>query len=253
VTNNARDDDTIDFGYQRVPRDEKARRVGEVFSSVAGRYDLMNDLMSAGLHRLWKRQTVAMAHLRPGQCVLDLAAGTGDLTQLMAPKVGRHGQVVMTDINETMLAEGRSRMIDAGLVSTIDYARVNAEALPFPAASFDRVTIAFGLRNVTDKAKALAEMRRVLRPGGFVLVLEFSHLYIKPLQPLYDTYSFQVLPRMGRAIAGDAESYRYLAESIRMHPDQAALRDLMRDAGLEDCDYTNLSGGIVAIHRGYRY
>lgn len=253
MTSNARDDDTIDFGYQRVPRGDKARRVGEVFSSVASRYDMMNDLMSAGLHRLWKRQTVAMARLRPGQQVLDLAAGTGDLARLMAPKVAPGGQVVMTDINEAMLAEGRSRMIDDGLVSGIDYALVNAEALPFPAASFDRITIAFGLRNVTDKPRALAEMRRVLRPGGFALILEFSQMYIKPLRPLYDAYSFQVLPRMGQAVAGDADSYRYLAESIRMHPDQATLRDMMLEAGLEDCDYTNLSGGIVAIHRGYRY
>ncbi|WP_290633659.1 class I SAM-dependent methyltransferase [Aquisalimonas sp.] len=253
MTSNARDDDTIDFGYQRVPRGDKARRVGEVFSSVASRYDMMNDLMSAGLHRLWKRQTIAMARLRPGQQILDLAAGTGDLTRLMAPKVAPGGQVVMTDINDAMLAEGRSRMIDSGLVSGIDYALVNAEALPFPAASFDRITIAFGLRNVTDKPRALAEMRRVLRPGGFALILEFSQLYIKPLRPLYDAYSFQVLPRMGQAVAGDADSYRYLAESIRMHPDQATLRDMMLEAGLEDCDYTNLSGGIVAIHRGYRY
>ncbi|MFV8834971.1 class I SAM-dependent methyltransferase [Aquisalimonas sp.] len=253
MTSNARDDDTIDFGYQRVPRGDKARRVGEVFSSVASRYDMMNDLMSAGLHRLWKRQTIAMARLRPGQQILDLAAGTGDLTRLMAPKVAPGGQVVVTDINDAMLAEGRSRMIDSGLVSGIDYALVNAEALPFPAASFDRITIAFGLRNVTDKPRALAEMRRVLRPGGFALILEFSQLYIKPLRPLYDAYSFQVLPRMGQAVAGDADSYRYLAESIRMHPDQATLRDMMLEAGLEDCDYTNLSGGIVAIHRGYRY
>ncbi|SEP01126.1 class I SAM-dependent methyltransferase [Aquisalimonas asiatica] len=253
MTSNARDDDPIDFGYQRVPRGDKARRVGEVFSSVASRYDMMNDLMSAGLHRLWKRQTIAMARLRPGQQVLDLAAGTGDLARLMAPKVAPGGQVVMTDINDAMLAEGRSRMIDSGLVSGIDYALVNAEALPFPAASFDRITIAFGLRNVTDKPRALAEMRRVLRPGGFALILEFSQLYIRPLRPLYDAYSFQVLPRMGQAVAGDADSYRYLAESIRMHPDQATLRDMMLEAGLEDCDYTNLSGGIVAIHRGYRY
>ena len=253
MTTQTPDDDTTDFGYQRVPKEEKARRVGDVFRSVAGRYDVMNDLMSAGLHRLWKRQTISMARLRPGQQVLDLAAGTGDLAKLMAPKVAPEGRVIMTDINEAMLAEGRARMIDAGLVSNIDYALVNAEALPFPTASFDRVTIAFGLRNVTDKTRALAEMRRVLRPGGFALVLEFSRLYIQSLQPLYDAYSFQVLPRMGQAIAGDADSYRYLAESFRMHPDQATLRDMMLDAGLEDCDYTNLSGGVVAIHRGYRY
>ena len=253
MTTQPPDDDTIDFGYQRVPRGEKAARVGEVFRSVASRYDLMNDLMSAGLHRLWKRQTVAMARLRPGQRVLDLAAGTGDLAELMAAKVGRQGQVVMTDINEAMLTEGRNRLIDAGWLRPIDYALVNAERLPFASGSFDRVTIAFGLRNVTDKEQALREMRRVLKPGGFALVLEFSLLYIKALRPVYDAYSFQVLPRMGQAIAGDADSYRYLAESIRMHPDQATLRDMMLGAGLEDCDFTNMSGGVVAIHRGHRY
>ncbi len=245
--------DRIDFGYEQVPVGEKARRVGQVFRSVAGRYDLMNDLMSAGLHRLWKRQTVAMARLRPGMQVLDLAAGTGDLSRLMAPRVGARGQVVMTDINEAMLSVGRDRMLDAGLTGNLQYALVNAEALPFPAGSFDRVTIGFGLRNVTDKARALREMQRVLKPGGFALVLEFSHLYLKALQPAYDAYSFQLLPRMGRLVAGDAESYRYLAESIRMHPDQETLRGLMQEAGLEDCDYTNLSGGVVAIHRGFRY
>ncbi|MDN3516646.1 bifunctional demethylmenaquinone methyltransferase/2-methoxy-6-polyprenyl-1,4-benzoquinol methylase UbiE [Aquisalimonas lutea] len=253
MTTETPDDDTTDFGYQRVPRDEKARRVGRVFSSVAGRYDLMNDLMSAGLHRLWKRQTVAMARLRPGQQVLDLAAGTGDLAELMAPRVGTSGRIVMTDINEAMLSEGRARLIDAGWLRPIDYALADAEALPFASRSFDRVTMAFGLRNVTDKSRALTEMHRVLRPGGFALVLEFSQLYIRPLQPLYDAYSFQVLPRMGRLVAGDAESYRYLAESIRMHPDQETLRTMMTDAGLEDCDYTNLSAGVVAVHRGYRY
>ncbi len=253
MTTQPPDDDTIDFGYQRVPRSEKAARVGKVFRSVASRYDLMNDLMSAGLHRLWKRQTVAMARLRPGQRVLDLAAGTGDLVELMAPRIGAEGQVVMTDINEAMLTEGRNRLIDAGWLRPIDYALVNAEHLPFAGSSFDRVTMAFGLRNVTDKERALREMRRVLKPGGFALVLEFSQLYIGALRPVYDAYSFQVLPRMGKLVTDDADSYRYLAESIRMHPDQATLRDMMLGAGLEDCDYTNMSGGVVAIHRGYRY
>ncbi|MCC5813041.1 MAG: bifunctional demethylmenaquinone methyltransferase/2-methoxy-6-polyprenyl-1,4-benzoquinol methylase UbiE [Ectothiorhodospiraceae bacterium] len=246
-------DKQTDFGYQQVPVGEKAQRVGAVFRSVAARYDAMNDLMSLGLHRLWKRQTVAMARLRPGQRVLDLAAGTGDLSRLMADRVGSEGLVVMTDVNDAMLARGRSRMLDEGRVGNLQYALVNAETLPFPDRHFDRVTIGFGLRNVTDKHRALREMHRVLKPGGFALVLEFSRLYLKPLQPLYDTYSFQVLPRMGRLVAGDAESYRYLAESIRMHPDQETLRDMMQDAGMEDCDYTNLIGGVVAIHRGYRY
>ncbi len=245
--------DRIDFGYQQVPVAEKAQRVGQVFRSVADKYDLMNDLMSVGLHRLWKRQTVAMARLRPGMRVLDLAAGTGDLSRLMARLVGGRGQVVMTDINDSMLAVGRDRMLDAGITGNLDYALVNAEALPFPSGSFDRVTIGFGLRNVTDKTRALREMHRVLKPGGFVLVLEFSHLYLKALQPAYDAYSFQLLPRMGKLVAGDADSYRYLAESIRMHPNQETLRDMMQEAGLEDCDYTNLSGGVVAIHRGFRY
>ncbi len=246
-------EDRIDFGYQQVPVGEKAQRVGQVFRSVADKYDLMNDLMSFGLHRLWKRQTIAMARLRPGMRVLDLAAGTGDLSRLMVEQVGDRGQVVMTDINEAMLAVGRDRMLDAGIIGNLEYALVNAEALPFADGSFDRVTIGFGLRNVTDKARALREMRRVLKPGGFVLVLEFSHLYLKPLQAAYDAYSFQLLPRMGRLVADDADSYRYLAESIRMHPDQRTLRDMMQEAGLEDCDFTNLSGGVVAIHRGFRY
>ncbi len=246
-------DNRIDFGYEQVPVGEKVHRVGKVFRSVAGRYDVMNDLMSFGLHRLWKRQTVGMARLRPGHRVLDLAAGTGDLSRLMADRIGPDGLVVMTDINDAMLARGRARMLDEGRVGNLQYALVNAESLPFPDRHFDRVTIGFGLRNVTDKNRALREMHRVLKPGGFALVLEFSRLYLKPLQPVYDTYSFQVLPRMGRLVAGDAESYRYLAESIRMHPDQETLRDMMQDAGMEDCDYTNLSGGVVAVHRGYRY
>lgn len=244
---------STDFGFRQVPREEKTHRVRDVFRSVAGRYDLMNDLMSACLHRLWKRQTVNMASLRPGHQVLDLAAGTGDLTRLMARKVGPRGRVVMSDINDAMLAQGRSRLLDEGLVGNIEYVLADAEKLPFPDNHFDRITMAFGLRNVTDKPAALAEIRRVLRPGGFVLVLEFSRLYVAPLRPLYELYSFQILPRMGKLVANDADSYRYLAESIRMHPDQDTLKQMMEDAGLEDCDYINMSGGVVAVHRGHKY
>jgi len=252
---NSRDDvpATTHFGYQEVPATEKARRVGEVFRSVADKYDVMNDLMSAGLHRLWKRQAVAYANIRPGQRVLDLASGTGDLVRLIAPRVGPQGRVVMTDINEAMLTRGRDRMIDSGLGANLEFALVNAEALPFPDGEFDRITMAFGLRNVTDKARALREMHRVLKPGGCVTILEFSQLYVKPLRPLYDLYSFQFLPRIGQLVANDAESYRYLAESIRMHPKQDELRDMMMAAGLEDAVFFNLSAGICAVHRGYRY
>lgn len=247
------DDQSTDFGYRQVPLEEKTQHVRQVFRSVAGRYDVMNDLMSAGLHRLWKRQTAAMARLRPGLQVLDLASGTGDLARLMAPRVTPGGRVVLSDINDAMLNRGRSRMLDDGLVEPLDYVLADAEHLPFPDRSFDRVTMAFGLRNVTDKPSALAEIRRVLRPGGMVLILEFSRLYLAPLRPLYDLYSFQVLPRLGELVAGDAESYRYLAESIRMHPDQDTLKGMMETAGLEDCDYTNMSAGVVAVHRGFTY
>lgn len=245
--------DTTHFGFQEVPVHEKVARVRAVFRSVADKYDLMNDLMSAGLHRLWKRQAVAYANVRRGQRILDLASGTGDLARLMADRVGEQGRVVMSDINEAMLTLGRDRMIDAGRVGNVDFVLANAEALPFASNHFDRVTIAFGLRNVTDKERALREMRRVLKPGGCVVVLEFSQLYIKPLRPLYDLYSFQLLPRMGKLVANDADSYRYLAESIRMHPNQEELREIMVEAGLEDCEYFNLSGGICAVHRGYKY
>lgn len=245
--------DTTHFGYQDVPVAEKARRVGAVFSSVARRYDVMNDLMSAGLHRLWKRQAVNRLHLRPGMRVLDLAGGTGDLTALMRPKVQPGGEVVLSDINEAMLREGRDRLIDDGVAGGVEYVLADAERLPFPDGSFDRVVIGFGLRNVTHQEQALEAMRRVLRPGGCALVLEFSSLYVKPLQPLYDLYSFRALPLMGRLVADDADSYRYLAESIRMHPDQETLKGMMESAGFEDCDYLNLSAGVVAIHRGYVY
>ncbi len=240
------------FGYQKVPVEEKARRVREVFRRVAGKYDLMNDLMSFGVHRLWKFYTVLLAQIRPGQRVLDLAGGTGDLAARIAPRVGETGQVVLADINEAMLAVGRERLTDLGLVGNIHYVQANAEALPFPDDHFDRVTIAFGLRNVTDKDAALRAMHRVLKPGGEVLILEFSKPRLPGLRPLYDLYSFTALPLMGRLVVGDADSYRYLAESIRVHPDQDTLLGMMEAAGFERCRYHNLSGGIVALHRGYK-
>ena len=240
--------ETTDFGFERVPPEEKARRVRGVFESVAGNYDLMNDLMSAGLHRFWKRFTIAMSGVRPGGRVLDIAGGTADLTRLFAERVGPTGRVVLTDINAAMLSAGRDRMLNEGrLVPAI---QCNAEALPFPARSFDCACIAFGLRNVTHKDVALAEMRRVLRPGGVVLVLEFSRV-AEPLRAAYDWYSFNVLPRLGRIVAGDEASYRYLAESIRVHPDQAALKELMEQAGFERVEWFNLTAGVVALHRGY--
>jgi demethylmenaquinone methyltransferase/2-methoxy-6-polyprenyl-1,4-benzoquinol methylase len=247
------DDPSTDFGFQRVPRADKARRVRGVFDSVADHYDLMNDLMSAGTHRLWKRFTLSLANLRPGQRALDVAGGTGDLAAGLARQVGARGLVVLTDINAAMLAHGRDRLIDAGLIENVAYVQANAERLPFADGSFDCITIGFGLRNVTDKAAALTSMRRALRPGGQLLVLEFSHARAPGLKPLYDAYSFHVLPLLGKLVAGDADSYRYLAESIRMHPDQETLLRMMEAAGLEGCRYHNLSGGIVAVHRGYKY
>jgi len=238
---------TTDFGYQQVAEDEKARKVAEVFDSVASRYDLMNDLMSLGLHRLWKRFTIDRSLVRPGDRVLDVAGGTGDLTQLFADRVGPRGQVVLTDINGPMLSRGRDRLLDSGRI--IPTVQCDAERLPFVDAHFDCVCVAFGLRNMTHKDIALAEMRRVLRPGGRLLVLEFSQIW-KPLAPLYDAYSFQVLPRLGQWITQDADSYRYLAESIRMHPDQETLKTMMTSAGLARVEYFNLAGGMVALHRG---
>jgi len=244
---------TTDFGFEKVAATDKARRVRGVFDSVAPRYDLMNDLMSAGLHRAWKEFTLSLTQLRRGQRALDVAGGTGDLAAGLAEQVGPKGLVVLTDINAQMLGAGRDRLIDAGVVANLEYVQANAECLPFADRSFDCVTIGFGLRNVTDKAAALASMRRVLRPGGQLIVLEFSQPTLPVLKPLYDAYSFRVLPLIGRAVAGDEASYRYLAESIRMHPDQQTLLQMLRDAGLEDCRFHNLAGGIVAVHRGYRY
>ena len=245
--------DTTHFGFTEVPVTEKARRVRGVFDSVATRYDLMNDLMSLGIHRVWKRFTVGKAGLRPGLQVLDLAGGTGDLAALMAPRVTPGGRVVLSDINEAMLRRGRERLLDQGIAGgNIEYCLADAETLPFEDTSFDVVTIAFGLRNVTRKECALAEMFRVLRPGGQLLILEFSKP-IAPLAPAYDLYSFRVLPTIGKLVAGDDASYRYLAESIRMHPDQETLQAMMASKGFEDCRYHNLTGGIVALHRGWKY
>jgi len=244
---------TVDFGYEKVSLEEKTARVRGVFDSVAGNYDLMNDLMSVGLHRLWKRFALSQTGLRPGSRALDVASGTGDLGAGLARQVGSGGLAVLTDINREMLARGRDRLLDQGLVGNVAFAIANAERLPFPDRSFDCVTIGFGLRNVTDKPAALAAMRRVLRPGGRLLVLEFSKPQVEALKPLYDAYSFSVLPRLGSLVAGDEGSYRYLAESIRMHPDQQTLADMMRTAGLEDCRWHNLAGGIVALHVGHAY
>jgi demethylmenaquinone methyltransferase/2-methoxy-6-polyprenyl-1,4-benzoquinol methylase len=244
--------DTTDFGYTEVPVGEKAARVRAVFESVAGNYDLMNDLMSMGVHRLWKQFTLAQTGLRPGQRALDVAGGTGDLAAGMARQVGPDGLIVLSDINAAMLAHGRDAMIDRGLVANVCYTLASAERLPFPDASFDCVTIGFGLRNVTDQLAALRSMARTVRPGGQLLVLEFSHPVVPGLRPIYDAYSFSVLPWLGKIVARDEASYRYLAESIRRFPTQEALLEMMKDAGLENCRYYNLSGGIVAVHRGYR-
>ena len=243
---------TTHFGYRDVPVAEKERLVGRVFTSVASKYDLMNDLMSFGVHRIWKRWFAATSGVRAGDHVLDLAGGTGDIAALLLPRVGDTGRVVIGDINAAMLRAGRDRLLDRGLVRWLDYAQLNAQTLPFPDASFDAVTIAFGLRNVTDKDAALREMHRVLRPGGRALILEFSAVRSPLLKPLYDFHSFEVLPRLGAFIAGDEESYRYLAESIRKHPDQATLKAMLEAAGFARVDVRNLTGGIVAIHRGYK-
>ncbi len=241
------------FGFEQVDWEEKQRRVAGVFDSVADNYDLMNDAMSFGIHRLWKRFAIEQTGVRPGQRVLDLAGGTGDLAARLSRLVGPGGEVVIGDINASMLGVGRERLLDMGITGNVRFVQANAECLPFPDRSFDCITIAFGLRNVTDKQKALESMRRCLKPGGRVLVLEFSRPVVPGLKPVYDLYSFKLLPLMGKLIANDADSYRYLAESIRMHPDQETLKGMMEQAGFEDCDYFNLTGGVVALHRGFRY
>lgn len=246
------DEQKTHFGYREVAPGDKTKLVRDVFASVAPKYDVMNDLMSLGVHRLWKRDFVASSGVRAGHQVLDLAGGTGDIALLLAREVGDTGRVVLSDINAAMLARGRDRTIDEGAAARIACVQVDASAIPFADRSFDLVTIAFGLRNVTDQARALAEMHRVLRVGGRALVLEFSQPHGGALRALYDLYSFEVLPRLGAAVAGDAASYRYLAESIRRHPPQEALASMMRDAGFERVSYRNLSAGIVAIHSGWR-
>ena len=249
----ASSEDKTHFGYEQVNKSDKVDRVGEVFSSVASEYDVMNDVMSFGVHRVWKHFTIEQTSARAGQSILDLAGGTGDLAIKLSRRVGPKGRVVLADINAAMLEQGRDRLTDKGITGNVSYAQVNAETLPFEDDTFHCVTIAFGLRNVTDKDKALASMYRVLKPGGRLLVLEFS----KPLLPLlakaYDAYSFSALPVMGKMIAGDADSYRYLAESIRMHPDQETLKGMMEQAGFEDASYHNMTGGIVALHKGFKY
>ena len=244
-------DDTTHFGFQSVAPDEKAGLVREVFDSVATRYDIMNDLMSAGLHRLWKRFTVDQAALKSGDVVLDLAGGTGDLARAFSRKVGKSGLVVLADINAAMLRQGRSRLVDAGVAGNLSIAQVDAQHLPFADRTFDCIAIAFGLRNVTDKDAALRSMYRTLRPGGKAMILEFSEPN-KAIKPAYDLYSFKVLPTLGKLVAKDADSYQYLAESIRMHPDQETLKGMMEGAGFERCRYHNLAAGIVALHVGYR-
>ena len=245
-------DEQTHFGYQQVPVGEKAKRVADVFHSVADNYDIMNDVMSLGVHRIWKRFTLSQTGLKAGQKVLDLAGGTGDLAMKMAGMVGPSGQVVLSDINGSMLRRGRERLTDNGIAGNIEYVQANAECLPFPENTFDCITIAFGLRNVTDKDKALRSMNRILKPGGRLLILEFSKPVAPGLAPIYDIYSFKLLPLMGKLIAKDAESYQYLAESIRMHPDQETLKGMMDEAGFSKTKYHNLTGGIVALHKGFK-
>ncbi len=246
-------DQQTHFGFKQVEKSQKASMVANVFDSVAAKYDVMNDLMSLGVHRLWKRYTIDCSGVRAGHKVLDIAGGTGDLTAKFSRMVGPTGSVTLADINLSMLKVGRDKLRDKGLVSNIDYVQADAESLPFPDNTFDVVTMAFGLRNVTEKQNALNSIYRVLKPGGRLLVLEFSKPASEHLSKLYDVYSFHILPRMGQVVANDEESYRYLAESIRMHPDQETLKGMFEQAGFEQCDYSNLTGGIVALHRGYKF
>lgn len=241
------------FGYQAVPVREKTTRVAEVFHSVADRYDIMNDLMSGGLHRLWKRAALTQCHAKPGQLILDLASGTGDLAAILAKQVGKDGHVVLSDINDAMLARGRMRLIDQGLIANVSYVQANAEVLPFLSNYFDGITMAFGLRNVTHQDQALASMYRVLKPGGKLIILEFSRVTNPLLRKLYDLYSFNVIPQLGALVTHDRKSYEYLVESIRMHPDQETLKSMMEQAGFEDVQYHNLTAGVVALHQGYKY
>lgn len=250
---NEQDSEQTHFGFKQVAKDQKASMVADVFHSVAGKYDLMNDLMSMGIHRLWKRFTIDCSGIRSGQTVLDLAGGTGDLAAKFSRIVGKDGKVILADINNAMLTVGREKLRNMGVVGNIDYVQANAEALPFPDNSFDLVTMAFGLRNVTDKDKALASIYRVLKPGGRLLVLEFSKPQHDWLSKAYDLYSFHLLPKMGQLVANDSESYQYLAESIRMHPDQETLEKMMQAVGFEQTQYFNLTGGIVALHRGFKF
>jgi demethylmenaquinone methyltransferase / 2-methoxy-6-polyprenyl-1,4-benzoquinol methylase len=244
---------TTHFGYSSVAWDEKEKKVAEVFHSVAKNYDLMNDLMSLGIHHLWKRYTVELSQVRPGQVVLDLAGGSGDLTRLLAKRVGDTGRVVLADINSAMLQVGRDRLLDEGLYKNIAFVQGNAQCLPFADQSFHCITMGFGLRNVTDKDEALRSMYRVCKPGGKLMVLEFSSPQFPGLKPVYDWYSFTIMPKIGKLFAQDEASYQYLAESIRMHPNQETLKKMIENAGFEDCRYHNLSGGIVALHIAYKY
>lgn len=246
------DERTTHFGYETVKAEEKADRVADVFHSVAAKYDLMNDLMSGGIHRLWKKFTLELSGVRNGNCVLDIAGGTGDLSAKFARLVGTEGKVVLADINDSMLKVGRDKLTDKGIVGNVQYAQADAQSLPFPDNTFDCITIAFGLRNVTDKDKALQSMLRVLKPGGRLLVLEFSKPQNRLLEKAYDLYSFRLLPIMGKLVTNDADSYRYLAESIRMHPDQETLKGMMETAGFSACKYYNMTGGVVAIHKGIK-
>jgi len=245
-------DKTTHFGFEDVSWEEKQGKVAGVFHSVAQKYDVMNDLMSMGIHRLWKRLTIELSGVRQGQRVLDIAGGTGDLAAKFSRLVGPEGEVILADINDSMLKVGRDRLADRGIAGNIQFVQANAQHLPFPDDHFDCITIAFGLRNVTDKDEALRSMYRVLKPGGQVMVLEFSKPTVKALNPVYDAYSFKILPFMGKLITNDAESYKYLAESIRMHPDQETLKDMMEKAGFNQCQYHNLTAGIVALHRGFK-
>ncbi|WP_428035772.1 bifunctional demethylmenaquinone methyltransferase/2-methoxy-6-polyprenyl-1,4-benzoquinol methylase UbiE [Amphritea sp.] len=252
MTDQKESQDKTHFGFEQVKVDEKQAKVADVFHSVASKYDIMNDLMSGGIHRIWKRLTIEQSGVRRGNTVLDIAGGTGDLTMRFSRLVGSEGKVVLADINDSMLKVGRDRLMDRGITGNVEFVQANAEALPFPDNTFDCITIAFGLRNVTYKEKALASMARVLKPGGKVMVLEFSKTNNPLLTKAYDIYSFNLLPKIGKLIAGDEDSYRYLAESIRMHPDQETLKGMMEDAGLTQCKYQNMTGGVVALHTGIK-